>query len=135
IKLADLPAKKSVTENWKIHGATENCELFGDLAIYGADAEAIAKIIAENSHMSEKLHPNLPYCAAEIIWAARNEMARTIEDALARRTRALFLDARAAIEIAPKTAEIMALELRKNSDWINEQIREFNATARNYLGD
>lgn len=133
IKIAGLPATKSVTETLKIHGAAESSAAFGDLAIYGADAEAIAKIIEQTPDLSEKLHANLPYRAAEIVWAARNEMARTIEDVLARRTRALFLDARAAVEIAPKAAEIMALELGKNPDWINEQIREFNATAKNYL--
>ena len=60
-------------------------------------------------------------------------MPQTIEDILARRTRALFLDAQAAIEIAPKVAQIMADECGKDSDWISEQIRDFNKTARNYL--
>jgi glycerol-3-phosphate dehydrogenase len=133
IKIAGLPAKKSGTENLKLHGAIENAERFDELAIYGADAGTIAKIIDENPHLSDKLHANLPYRAAEVVWATRNEMARSVEDALARRTRALFIDARAAIEIARKTAEIMALELGKNDDWIDEQVAEFNDTARNYL--
>lgn len=135
IKIAGLPAAESITENLKIHGATENAAAFGELAIYGADAGAIAEIIAENPHLSEQLHANLPYRAAEIVWATRNEMARSIEDVLARRTRALFLDARAAIDIARKTAEIMALELGKNADWIDEQVKEFIETARSYSSD
>lgn len=132
IKLADLTAVKSVTENLKIHGSTENSAAFDDLAIYGSDAAALKKIIAENPHLSEKLHANLPSLAAEIVWAARNEMARTVEDVLARRTRALFLNANAAIEMAPKAAHIMASELGKDSNWIDEQISSFKETARRY---
>lgn len=116
-KLAGLPEKKCVTENLKI---------------YDADAEEIKKLIAENSQLAEKLHEDLPYCAAEIVWAVTGEMAQTVEDVLARRTRALFLDSRAAVEIAPRVAEIMAGELGKDEIWIETQIAEFNETAQNY---
>ncbi len=133
IEIGSLNARKCRTENLKIYGFYENAEKFGHLEIYGADAEKIQKLIAESPNLAEKLHDDLPYCAAEIVWATRFEMARTVEDALARRTRALFLNARAAIEIAPKTAEIMAEELGKNKDWIRIQIREFEETAGNYL--
>ena len=83
--------------------------------------------------MKEKLHKNLPYCVAEVVWAVRFELAQTVEDVLARRTRALFLDAEAAVEIAPKIAEIMARELGKDEIWIAEQISEFNRTAEHFL--
>ena len=128
----NLPDVKSATENLKVHGFCEDAERFGELAIYGADAEKIEDLIKENPKLAEKLHKNLSYCAAEIVWAARFEMAQTVEDVLARRTRALFLDARAAIEIAPRTAEIMARELGKNEFWIDEQIKDFNELAKNY---
>ena len=133
VKIADLPKKSSPTKDLKIHGFCENSESFGDLAIYGIDAEKIGELINENPHLSEKLHKDLPYCAAEIVWTTRNEMANTVEDILARRTRALFLDAKAAIEIAPKVAQIMREELRKDKNWIDEQIREFNNVAKNYF--
>ena len=133
INLANLPEKACVTKTTKIHGAVENSNIHDDLAIYGADAEVIRKLISENPFSAEKFHVNLPYRIAEIIWTVRNEMPQTIEDVLARRTRALFLDARAAIEIAPKAAKIMADECGRDSDWIGEQIRDFNETARNYL--
>lgn len=103
------------------------------MAIYGTDAENIQKLIEENPNLVEKLHENLPYCLAEIVWAARFEMARTVEDVLARRLRVLFLDARAAVEIAPKVAEVMAQELDKNKVWIIEQIAEFNETADKFV--
>ena len=129
----DLPVKNCVTENLKIHGSCEDAERFGDLAVYGADAEKIRELIGENPDLAEKLHEDLPYRAAEIIWAIRFEMAQTVEDVLARRTRALFLNAQAAMEIAPRAAALMAREMRKDGDWISEQIEKFNETAKNYL--
>ena len=83
--------------------------------------------------MGEKLHPRLEFTKAEIIWAIRNEMARTVEDILARRVRALFLDARAAIEIAPIVAEILAKELDKDELWQEQQIKEFTTIANQYI--
>ncbi|MCY7347213.1 MAG: hypothetical protein LH614_13450 [Pyrinomonadaceae bacterium] len=133
IEKAGLPVKNCPTEDLKIHGGGENSERFGDLAIYGTDAEKIQQLIEENPRLAEKLHEDLPYCAAEIVWAIRFEMAHTVEDVLARRTRALFLDARAAVQIAPRVAEIMAREMGKDNAWINAQIEKFNETAKNYL--
>ena len=118
IKLAKLPEKKCRTENLKIYDASER---------------EIQKLIEENPGLAEKIHEDLPYRKAEIVRAARIEMAQTVEDALARRTRALFLNARAAIESASETARIMAEELGKNEDWAEAQIAAFNETARKYL--
>lgn len=133
IEKSDLSKSLCVTATLKIHGFCETSDQFGDLAIYGAEAEGILKLIAENPHLAEKLHADLPYCAAEIVWATRFEMAQTLEDALARRTRILFLDAKAAIEIAPKAAEIMAAETGRDQAWIDKQIEEFTALAQRYL--
>jgi glycerol-3-phosphate dehydrogenase len=134
-KLAGLPKKTCVTENLKIHGATEAPSAENDLDIYGTDADEINSLIEENPELNERLCAALPYRKAEIVWAARNEMAETVEDILARRTRALFLNARAAIEIAPLIAEIMAEESGKESAeiWIQEQIQIFGETAQHYL--
>lgn len=118
IRAAGLPAKECVTEN---------------LEIYDASAEEVRQLTAEDSKWAEKLHADLPYLAAEIVLAVRNEMAQTVEDVLARRTRALFLNARAAIETAPLAAQIMAEELGKDENWIQTQVVEFNKTAKNYL--
>ena len=81
----------------------------------------------------EKLHPKFPYTRGDVIRTVREEMAQTVEDVLARRTRALFLNAQAAIDIAPKVAEIMAAELVEDTAWITAQIEEFTATAGKYL--
>lgn len=133
-KLARLPEKKCVTENLKIHGAIDSKTDENDFDVYGTDADEIKKLIEENAALGEKLHEDLPYCKAEIVWAVRNEMAETLEDVLARRTRALFLNARAAMEIAPQVAELMAEESGKESAeiWIQEQIQIFGETAQNY---
>jgi len=79
------------------------------------------------------MHPDLPYVGAEVVWATRHEMARTVEDVLARRTRALFLNARAAMAMAPRVAEIMARELDEDEAWKTEQIRLFRETALHYV--
>ena len=131
--LAKLPEKDSITNNLKIHGFHESAEKFDDLEIYGADADEIQKLIESDSNLAEKLHDSLPYTHAEIIWAVRNELARAVEDVLARRLRILFLNAKAAIAIAPKVAEIMAHELGKDKIWQTEQVQNFNQTAINYL--
>jgi glycerol-3-phosphate dehydrogenase len=79
------------------------------------------------------LHPALPYLAAEVIWAARWEMARSVEDVLSRRTRALLLNARAAVAMAPRVAELLAAELGRDDAWRDDQVRRFTALAANYL--
>lgn len=132
VTLADLPEKPSMTKELKIHGFAEDPNS-GDLAIYGSDAAAIMELKNSDPRLAERIHVDLPYTGAEIVWAGRNEMARTVEDALARRTRALFLNARAAIEMAPKVAELMADELAQTNEWQVQQIKDFTEVAKNYL--
>ncbi len=103
------------------------------LRVYGADAPAIQEIAREEPALAEKLHPELPYIGAEVVWAVRAEMARTVEDVLARRTRALLLGARASIEAAPRVAELMARELRRDGDWQKQTVRNFQQVAQGYL--
>jgi glycerol-3-phosphate dehydrogenase len=78
------------------------------------------------------LHIDLTYTSNDVVNAVRNEMARNVEDVLARRTRALFLNARAAVEIAPEVARIMAGEMNRSEKWIKGQIAVFETTARAY---
>ncbi|MBC7900219.1 MAG: glycerol-3-phosphate dehydrogenase/oxidase [Saprospiraceae bacterium] len=128
---ADLPSRKSATADLKIHGYSENLSS-EDLAIYGSDADGIQALIDERPELKKKLHKDLPYCEAEIVWSVTNEMAQTAEDVLARRTRVLFLNAQAAIDIAPRVAEIVAKELGRDSEWIAAQVADFNEVAQNY---
>jgi glycerol-3-phosphate dehydrogenase len=131
--MANLPDKPCVTQNLNIHGYHANAATFGSLSFYGSDAPAIRKLITEESSLGRPLDSQLPYVEAEVVWAARSEMARTVEDILARRTRALFLDVKAAIRMAPRVANIMAKELGRDQNWQADQVTDFNQTARGYL--
>jgi len=131
--LARLPEKECVTHHLNIHGFHTNSDRFGALSGYGSDAPAIEGLMAEEASLAALLHPALPYTAAEVVWAARHEMARTVEDVLARRTRALFLNARAALDMAPPVAELLAAELGRDAEWKTAQVDDFHQTARNYI--
>ncbi|MGN6511403.1 MAG: glycerol-3-phosphate dehydrogenase C-terminal domain-containing protein, partial [Chitinophaga sp.] len=78
------------------------------------------------------LSESLGIVKAQVLWAVRTEMAHTVEDVLARRTRALFLDSEEALRIAPKVAAIMAQETGKDRQWEEEQVRSFHDLARTY---
>ncbi len=133
VMLADLTEHSCRTKELKIHGFNEDAAQYDELSVYGSDAVEIQKLIEADKKLGEKLHPDLPYTSAEVVWAVKNEMARTVEDVLARRTRALFLNAGAAIQMAPKVAAILASELNKNENWQAQQIESFTNTAQNYL--
>ena len=127
-KLADAPCP---TKNLKIHGYMEDSATLGSLEVYGSDAAAI-HTLAEDPVLGAQLHSELPYIAAEVVWAARAEMARTVEDVLARHTRALFLNASAAIAMAEPVARLLAAELGRDEAWIAAQVSEFRALAEQY---
>jgi glycerol-3-phosphate dehydrogenase len=126
--LGGLPESPCLTEDLPVHGADPDSVRFGHLNVYGADAQLIRELNAP-----ARLHADLPYTEAEVVWAAREEMARTVEDVLARRTRALFLNARAAVMMAPCVAALLARELGRTPEWEADQVREFRDLARNYL--
>jgi glycerol-3-phosphate dehydrogenase len=122
-KLGALTPASCVTKTLPIHGSSTD-----SASVYGADAPMVAQAGA-----AATLHPALPYTEAEVVWAVRHELARTVEDVLARRTRALFLNARAAIAMAPRVAGLMAAELGAGPEWVAAQVGEFGEIARNYL--
>jgi len=136
ITLARLRDQPCSTKTLHIHGYVDALDmpLHEDdaLSVYGADAAAIRALAAEDAALAAPLHSDLPYIGAEIVWAAREEMARTVEDALARRTRSLFLNAHAAELMAEPVARLLARELRRNEAWIAAQVRDFCALARQY---
>jgi glycerol-3-phosphate dehydrogenase len=132
ITLGELSDVPSNTHNLKIHGYKEE-ESLTSLGVYGSDAEAILALAAADPRLAQRLHPALPYIAAEVVWGVREEMARTVDDILSRRTRALFLNARAAIEMAPAVASLMAAELGQDQSWIDDQLRQFRELAQKYL--
>src|SRR5262249_49030620 len=130
--LAGLPRRPCRTRDLPIHGYRTHAPEFGDLAVYGSDALAVRALSNADPSLAERLHTALPYIAAEVVWAVRNEMARTVADVLARRTRALFLNATAAVEMAPRVANLMARELSHDEAWTADQIRAFFDLAKGY---
>jgi glycerol-3-phosphate dehydrogenase len=126
-----LPTEKGSTENLKIHGYTVNVDE-NRLAIYGSDKKEIEKLEKQNQYYSQTLSEETPITVAQVIWAVRNEMARTVEDFLARRTRVLFTDAKLAVDLAPKVADIMMRELGQNEVWKARQLDKFSEVAKNY---
>jgi glycerol-3-phosphate dehydrogenase len=129
---AGLEPRACATESLRLHGWAEPDDSAGPLAAYGSDAAAIRAWIAERPDLGEPLHPRLPYNQAEVVWAARHESARTVEDVLARRTRALFLDAPAAREAAPTVARRLAAELGRDEAWERRQVVLFDDLAQAY---
>lgn len=133
IVTANLVKKSCTTENLKIHGWVSTIDKNNPLHFYGSNAAYIKNLCKEDEALSELIHPAAQNIKAEIVWAIKNEMAITVEDILARRTRLLFLDAKAAIEAAPTVAQLMAKELNYNNDWIQQQINDFTSLAKQYL--
>ena len=104
-----------------------------DLPLHGLDLEGKAELVAQDRSLGLPIVEGYPLKPVDVIWAARFQMARTVEDVLARRDRLLFLRARDAIEAAPTVALILAKELEKGDEWIDQQLIEFRSLAMNYL--
>jgi glycerol-3-phosphate dehydrogenase len=132
IRTKGLARKPCKTRNLKIHGYKNNPDRNNHLYIYGNDLEAILQLQQSDPKYMQKIHPHMDYTVAEIAWAVQKEMACTIDDVLARRVRALYMDAKASVEMAPSVASIMAQELNKNKEWEEEQVREYTSLAKNY---
>ena len=133
--IAVVENRRSPTETLRIHGWMEPGTKIAqpNLRPYGADAGRVAVLIRSDAAYAERLHDRLPYQVGEVVWHARHEMARTVEDVLARRTRALLLDARASIEAAPTVATWLAKELGRNAAWAHAQVAAYTALARGYV--
>jgi len=132
-RLAGLEEHGSRTAELPIHGWCEIPVGAGDWSSYGADAAGLERLCTDMPSLREPLHPRLPYRSAEVIWGVRQEWARSVEDILSRRTRALLLDARAAMEAAPEVARLMADELGRDMTWQKEQVASFYRMAKGYL--
>ncbi|GGG22532.1 glycerol-3-phosphate dehydrogenase/oxidase [Pontibacter amylolyticus] len=138
IRVAGLPAIPCLTERLPIHGAIPVAGIPmanspTELARYGSDAAALQALLQSEPGLAQKLHPDFGYTLAQVVWAVRHEMARTVEDVLARRLRVLFLDARAALAMAPAVAGVLARELNCDEVWQREQEAAFEMLARHYL--
>ncbi|MCP5516579.1 MAG: glycerol-3-phosphate dehydrogenase/oxidase [Verrucomicrobiales bacterium] len=133
--VAGLGPRPCPTGRLKLRGWTEEPPPEKSWAVYGADAASLRALLAERPELGEPLHPRLPISGVEVVWAVREEMARTIEDVLSRRTRALLLDARASLEAAPRVAALMAQELGRDAAWQQRAVADYADVARHYVLD
>lgn len=134
VPVGGLPQKPCATESLQLHGWLAESPRSGEWPhVYGSDLPELERLLSEHDDWGRPLHPKLPFRAGEVVWAARFESARTVEDVLARRLRALFLDARASVESAPTVAKLLADELKHDAAWRENQIRTFSRIAADYL--
>ncbi len=132
VAVGSLPEVECRTKNISIHGCAET-DAENAASYYGSDYKEIQQMIKESPVLGKRLVDELTHTEAEVVWATRNEMARTVEDVLARRLRLLFLDAKAAIQAAPRVAELMSMELGYDEAWEKHQVQEFRLLAGNYI--
>jgi glycerol-3-phosphate dehydrogenase len=140
-RVAELPPRPSTTASLRLHGAPEDEQVARSsagtpseaLAAYGTDADLVRALAETDPELAVPVHPRLPYLMSEVAWAVRHEMARTVEDVLSRRTRALVLDARAALESAPAVARVIARELGRDDAWVQSELAAFGKRARESL--
>ena len=125
----------SQTEGLQLHGSLKNSSevFYNHRYVYGSDLEKVEEIESQDANYRQKLHRDYDYTVGEVIFSVRYEMARTVEDILARRNRLLFLDARAAIKIAPFVAKLIAGELQKSQTWAKNESDRFIKLAKGYV--
>lgn len=134
IMLGGFPERECITKHMPIHGYRMDIDARHDpMAPYGIDKEFVLALEEDFPEYQGFLSEKLQIRKSQVIWAVKEEMAQTVEDVLARRTRALFLDARESITITPECARLMALEMKKTQDWINAQVAAFSELAKNYI--
>ena len=128
--VAGLPERQCGTQNLNIVGYDSNADWNDPLHVYGSDSQKVKAFGTEekNSSLSEKVY----ITENQICWSIENEMAITLEDVLARRTRCLFLDSAETEKIAPKVAEIMRSFLKEDYNWLERQLTQFNKIIKNY---
>jgi glycerol-3-phosphate dehydrogenase len=137
IKAGRLPATKSNTKDFLIYGHVStpaiNNVTTNHLDVYGSAAMGILKSWDEQPGTKKLLHPQFPYTEAEVLWAVQHEWARTVEDVLARRLRLLFLNAHAAVLVAPRVAQLLREALNQDAAWEKTQVVQFTQLAKQYM--
>ncbi|MCC7335254.1 MAG: glycerol-3-phosphate dehydrogenase/oxidase [Pirellulaceae bacterium] len=138
-RVGGLPPKASCTAELPLHGASNiagtdwEATSENPLDIYGSDRNALLDLMEQQTDYATRLVPELPYLTAQVAWAVEHEMARSVEDVLSRRLRALLLDARASMAAAPAVAQLMQQLLQKDEAWRSSQLDAFCDLAQQYL--
>jgi len=132
-RVGGLEPRPCRTEDLRLHGATAEALAGTPFDVYGADADHVREIVLAEPALGDALAPGLPLIGAQVVWAVRAEMARTVEDVLARRTRALVLDARASLAAAPRVAALLARELGRDDAWAERSVLAYRAVAERHM--
>ncbi len=123
--------RKSATASLHIHGYAQDINWNDPFYFYGSDAAFIKQQMIGSAN--EWLSDELKIHKTQIKWAIEHEMARTVEDVLSRRTRALLLNAKESRRIAPEVISIMANLLGKNEQWKKDQLQSFTKLSEQYI--
>jgi len=123
--------RQPATASLPIHGHTKSIDWNDPFYFYGSDAPLLKQQM--NGSTGIYISESLKIHKEQVRWAVEHEMARTVEDVLSRRTRALLLDARESIRICPEVARLMAAALGKDEQWIEEEVREYTKLAQQYI--
>lgn len=130
-KVLHWPHRDTTTTDMKIHGHEMPAAVEDAFSFYGSDSVNVKAMM--NGDARQWISESLQIHKAQVLWAVQEEMACTLEDVLARRTRALLLDARESIRISRTVAEIMAKVLHKDDEWVRQQVSEYSAMADKYV--
>ena len=131
ISINKLKKKKCKTERTKLFGFKRNVSWSDPMHVYGSLKKKVESLggINDNKSLSNKF-----YISNNIIeWSIIHEMALTVEDILARRTRCVFLDSKESQRIAPIVAQKMADVLGEDDKWIDAELKKFNKLIKNYI--
>ena len=123
--------KKTPTAEMHVHGYAEGMNWNDPFYFYGSDASVIKQRM--NGSANQWISENLKIHEMQVKWAVENEMARTVEDVLSRRTRALLLNAKESIRICPEVAAIMAKALGRDEKWIAAEVDQYTKLAQQYI--
>jgi glycerol-3-phosphate dehydrogenase len=136
IMVGELAERKCSTHHLPVHGYTEDKNQSLDpMSVYGKDSTIIEDISHQSFAGDPYLSESLGIYKAQVLWSVREEMARTLEDVLARRTRALFLDAKESLRIAPEAVRIMVSEMGYNNQWGQTQLKQYRNLAHRFTLD
>ncbi|MEN8248375.1 MAG: glycerol-3-phosphate dehydrogenase/oxidase [Bacteroidota bacterium] len=133
IETAELTPKESVTKHYQLHGYRANIDKNSLHSFYGSDLNLLDELILQSPNLNNWISESLKINEAQVVLACRNEFARTVEDFLSRRTRAIFMDAAESVRMAPAVARLMAEEMGYDKEWEENQVKAFTEVAESYL--
>jgi glycerol-3-phosphate dehydrogenase len=126
---------RSRTAKLALLGAEGFEEVAGDeLAVhlghrFGSEADGVLALAATDPTLFEPLVPGLPYVRAEAVWAARHEMAGSLDDVLSRRTRVRLLARDDSAAAARAVAELLAPELGWSDTEVERQVAAYRSSV------